>query len=207
MMKEEHINISVIMSTRGRPQYLKLALFSIFVLAKNPQKIEVMIKADEDDSDTINICKNDPFFKEYNIRVFIGPRLGYKNLWVSSMQLEKKTKGVIIHPFGDDTIITKLHWDDILLQYSEKEVMIGSRYSFAVTRKLWEKERIVKEWFRRTSYDTAMEGWAKHHDKLVNMNPWYHTIKLTDQTNLEGRGRGWELKDYKLAEQKIIELI
>lgn len=114
--------VSFLIPTRKRPNNLITAVTSVFETARNPDDVEVVIYADSDDHETIEILKAHPLFTDgkYNINAYVGPRPpgAYAGIHTAYNAIFEKSVGEFVVSFNDDTILLTENWDDVLQKYS-----------------------------------------------------------------------------------------
>ncbi len=119
--------VSVFIVTRKRAKSLIQALDSLISLSHNQSSIEFVIKADEDDLDTINIVRNTQTkFPFLNFKLIITPRgKGYAEMhnWLNIMA--KEASGDWIFIFNDDARMKSDRWDEILLNVYGQPAWFG----------------------------------------------------------------------------------
>jgi len=206
------MNCSVIISSRGRKEKLEYHLHKLYSLAKYPELVETFIRVDDDDSDTINSFTSS-FCGEYRkyIRMYSGPRVGFKYLWLLFSQLAEKSTGDLLLPFGDDCNPCFKEWDDFLLQYKDKALVVGWRARMAFTRLAFNQYEEVR---------TAGHSVKGRYGEDVNLmffaieNNFFHRIKRLyrkdqplDQIQQEGRSGGWKLKDLSILDNLTLREI
>lgn len=102
------MRFSVFLNSRGRPEWLKNALDSVYSNCKNPDQLESLIRVDDDDHETISLLKT---LTHPNLRYFIGPRPN--NLIKSYNELVSQAKGQYLFVFNDDVQLLTPNWDEI----------------------------------------------------------------------------------------------
>lgn len=105
--------VSVLIPSRGRPKSLLEAIDSLYSLAKNTNLIELILKLDSDDKETISVVTSLPL----PIKTIISPRgNGYWDMhhWVNDMCAI--SKGDWLYLFNDDARMTTQDWDQLLLR-------------------------------------------------------------------------------------------
>jgi glycosyltransferase involved in cell wall biosynthesis len=107
------MNFSIILNSRGRPHYLMSLLDSIFSKAKTPDLIEVLIKLDDDDHETINTIGLLEMINP-NLKIIISPRPA--NLHVTINELAAISTGDFLFVINDDVIFNTEDWDSIILE-------------------------------------------------------------------------------------------
>ena len=68
------------MPCRGKPEMTATNLLSLLESAKNPEEIEVFVRFDEDDKETIKFFSNMEFLRDYDIHICTGVRHGYEHM-------------------------------------------------------------------------------------------------------------------------------
>ena len=107
------MNFSIILNSRGRPYYLTSLLESIFSKAKEPDLIEVLVKVDDDDRETINtISVLETLYP--NLKIIISPRP--KNLHVTINELASVSTGDFLFVINDDVLFNTDNWDSIIIK-------------------------------------------------------------------------------------------
>jgi glycosyltransferase involved in cell wall biosynthesis len=108
--------ISVILATRGRLKYLIEALDSLIDKCSDLEKIEILIKVDDDDLETIEGLKS---YKNFDlIKVIISDRKkGYASLNEFYNELYEKSVGDFIFCMNDDATVETYNWDKLIEPY------------------------------------------------------------------------------------------
>lgn len=199
-----NIDISVSLISRKRHNLLKNAINSLYSKAVDTSRIEFLIRIDEDDSETIFMFKNDPFFKKIeNIKIFIDPRIGYENIWRILEYFFGIARGDIFVPFADDCVLTLKNWDKIFLQYKDKSVGLGYRSRLILTKKIINENDYIRKWTENTrNADTKIARLLKKENKYIRISSWYNKVNQTpwDETKIEGSIGQWRLKDLSILD-------
>lgn len=121
--------ISILMPSRGRPESLRDALRNITETCNDPNLVEILIRLDDDDTETLEI--KDSLVKEcvpINLRIIVGPRGGgYKTFHVLINELAASAKGDFLFLFNDDARIKTERWDQLILKERERMSIIQTR--------------------------------------------------------------------------------
>ena len=146
MNTNQEINISVILPSRERPKLLHRVLVSFDLYANFPNDIEYLIWLDDDDdneNENIEVIKK---LKKriQNMRYFVCPRIGHRNVWFMFENLIKVSKGKIIFPVADDYFMRMLNWDMYMCRYIEETAFIGWRTRFGFTKKLLDECNVIE---------------------------------------------------------------
>ena len=205
----DKIEISVFGASRGRTKLLKTSILNLYGLAKYPEKIEYLLRVDDDDKETIDFLLEDEELKIFrNLRIFIGPRVGYKYIYKTWVQLMRKCIGDIFLPFADDCGMILKEWDDILYPYKgEEAVIIFFRKRMAFTKIAYEKHKIISEWANRTMYtDSIIYKYSINNNICVKEKKIWERYQPDDFLFKESHG-GWELEDLTILDNlPLIEL-
>jgi Glycosyl transferase family 2 len=107
--------ISVVLASRGRAALLDESIRSLLGQAVEPDRIEVLVKIDEDDPGTHEyLVKTWPRMHS-PVRWFVGPRGGgYLNLHVAYNMLAAEARGEWIFVWNDDSMVRTQGWDALI---------------------------------------------------------------------------------------------
>lgn len=105
------VKISLLLPTRGRPEKLKKFLDSACVLAKKPERIQVILYVDEDDLTTLSFE-----YKNLETKKLIGPRntMGFYNT-----ACLKSSDGELVVLVNDDVVIQTKNWDEKIAEFHD----------------------------------------------------------------------------------------
>ena len=103
--------VSVLIPTRGRPEKLKQAISSVRDTALNPQRIEFLLRVDDDDEATLGVLDT----LGPDVKALIGPRgQGYLDIHHHLHAMTQQAKGRWLFVFNDDSIMMTKQWDKFL---------------------------------------------------------------------------------------------
>jgi len=111
-----NILVSFLIVSRGRFEGLLKAIGSIINTASNTQRIEILIRLDEDDVMSLSRLEELPKDKII-IKTFIGEKYGYEFLHKYVNELCLQANGEFFAWFNDDCVIKSKGWDDIISKY------------------------------------------------------------------------------------------
>jgi hypothetical protein len=191
---------SVVIPSRGRPEYLKKCIAWANKLANQPDEVEYVVRIDEDDTETIKMFQKDSFFQTLdNLKVYIGPRVGYQNLWRLFKRLIELSTGDIIFPLSDDLHIKSKGWDDKFYQYKDKNVIAGCFARIVLTRKAIKEHEYIRNWTGNT-IRAGENIWRYARDRgfYIQRSNWFHKVDRTPTNEFYDR---WELEDESLLEK------
>ena len=108
--------VSMLLPCRGRYEGTRQSLESL-KLATDPSRIEVLVRADDDDPQTAEIMKEEwPFVT----KTFVGPRgNGYADLHHMYNQLAAEAAGTFLFLWNNDAVIQTPGWDDKLVPFDD----------------------------------------------------------------------------------------
>jgi len=115
--------ISVILPSRGRVELLIETVNSIINKCDDVNNIEILIKVDDDDIETINKLKT---YEKFDLitMVISSRRKGYASLNEFYNELYEKSSGEFIFCANDDMTIQTDKWDTLVKPYSGKFVCL-----------------------------------------------------------------------------------
>lgn len=108
--------VSVLLPTRGRPEMLCHALDSLFSLSVNKDKIEYLLKIDDDDEATLRMVERLIRVPTIPVRVYSSSRgRGYPDVhtWLNFLAGEAKGDWLLV--WNDDALMRTEAWDHVLL--------------------------------------------------------------------------------------------
>lgn len=124
MPPDNPIDISILLPTRGRPKPLEQCLRTLLDQAKRPDRIEVMLAFDNDDTDNIKYFVDviqpylDDIGVEYNAIQF--ERLGYTRLNEYLNELARHSQGSWLFFWNDDAVMKTPHWDQVICDHGQE---------------------------------------------------------------------------------------
>jgi hypothetical protein len=135
---EKPKTVSVLMNTRKRFSELKESVDSLLSNAKNPESVEIVVRADDDDTDTLGRLNELP------IKTLVGKRVGYGRAHESFMDMTQQSNGEFLLVWSDDFLMETRHWDayfqehrgDICIIYTNRELTSAIHRAIPL---VWEK--------------------------------------------------------------------
>lgn len=122
--------ISIILNSRGRVNRLQELFNSIVKTTHDYSNIELLIRIDEDDQDTIQFSKINIY--PFKIKYFIGKRPD--NLSKSHNELASECIGDYIFVLNDDVDILTKNWDLEIEKVPSNEIWLLSVYDSSVDK-------------------------------------------------------------------------
>jgi len=202
-----NINFSFVLASRNRPLHLKHSISCIYDNAQFPDNVEILIRFDDDNQLSLDFYKTDDIFRKYkNIRVFVGPRLGWAHNRTIYTRLCTMTKGDFIFHWADDNYMFKKDWDAFLLQFKGQTAVIGYRSRCVITRQAYDKYQYIRECgmghiVGGFLYDAQIKRCAARDQIYIGIEKLWHTKKnMKDTTRMDGAYGGWVLNDLSLLD-------
>ena len=118
--------ISIIIPTRLRVHLIEKALNSIVETVNLRDRIEVLIRFDDDDTDSIVKFLQLEVLQQLDVRVFVGPRHRYLHLNDYFNELCKYSIGDFIFAIADDCVIKTMNWDNLIESFSGQAIVLRS---------------------------------------------------------------------------------
>lgn len=126
-MKKYKYLIGIMIPTRKRTKLLKECLDSIIAKTQDKSLVEILIRTDNDDPETLELCKlydDAPI----EIKILTGDRKnGYGSLHEYYNSLAKISESEFLMVFNDDVEMLTEGWEQYYKQFSEKNYIIGLR--------------------------------------------------------------------------------
>ena len=110
--------VSVLLPTRGRPELMLRAVSSIIATATNPERVQILLKIDNDDINTYQKAYAELELITSHYKVIYSPRgLGYANLHTHVNDLSAIADGEYLFLWNDDALLLTSEWDEILEEH------------------------------------------------------------------------------------------
>jgi len=171
---------------------LKRALESLYSKCSKPEAIEVILRIDEDDLETIDFVKT---LSYSNLKTIIGDRLGgYASIHLFTNEMCKIAQGKLIFCYSDDSEMLTDNWDNYLYPYLNTICILKLQHVFnhnlssliylVVNRKVFE---ILGHLSLNAHTDTWMEmiGPRSGIYGVVNDISVRHYVAIGDQTEMD----------------------
>jgi len=134
---KKKLTVSFLIPTRGRLQMLIDAIRSIKENASPEVQVEILVRIDEDDHETL--AGRDRIQGE----IIVGPRwCGYESVTMFINDMAAKSRGDWIVPWNDDAFMMTDQWDKLLSPVDDVKILwFRASYEWAfpvVNRKLYE---------------------------------------------------------------------
>ena len=123
-----NIDISVLLPVRARPIPMDQCLHTLIDTAASPERIEVLIAFDDDDTDTIEYFVDviAPYLdsKGVTYSAMQFKRLGYLRLNEYLNELAAHSTGSWIFFWNDDAVMTTQGWDDVIRDHNDRFALL-----------------------------------------------------------------------------------
>ena len=123
-----NIDISVLLPVRARPIPMEQCLHTLIDTATSPNRIEILIAFDDDDTDTIEYFMDviAPYLdsKGVTYSAMQFKRLGYIRLNEYLNKLANHSTGSWIFFWNDDAVMTTTGWDDVIREYNDRFALL-----------------------------------------------------------------------------------
>lgn len=115
--------ISIMLVTRGRLQGMIETIDSLIDNCKDKSKVELLIKLDPDDTESVNHCTT-KLRDDVDSEVVIEPRgRGYYDMNVHYNHLWPRTKGQLLSFMSDDMMCETYGWDELIEPYAKQRLV------------------------------------------------------------------------------------
>jgi autotransporter strand-loop-strand O-heptosyltransferase len=112
-----HRQISILVVHRGDLTGLLDTVETVFNLSKYKDKVEMLIRLDDDEEASYNSLVNNKFINSYNIKIYSGDRYGFINMHKYWNEIAGLAVGDILIPWGDGLQMLDYGWDEDLYQH------------------------------------------------------------------------------------------
>lgn len=119
------MKVSVLVPTRGRVNALMTAIRSLLDNFSNENSIEILLRFDDDDLDTVEKVKKQ-IGGEERIHFCVGHKYGYTGIHLYMNELSASARGDWLMLFNDDAIMETKNWDKEIEKYNGQIVFIDT---------------------------------------------------------------------------------
>ena len=223
--------ISVLIPTRKRVRMLDRLLHSIWNMSSSEDAVEVLLRCDEDDRETIDYLEGIKS-QNHNLQVLVGPRKdGYKSIPSYMNDMAAVAKGNILMCCNDDVIFRTKNWDriveNIAVHYTDGIFDIG--VNSILNAQFFVFSIVSRQWFDIVGYliNTRILWWGKFFKDISDAfgrSPYVPEIVVehdwagyySDVTNAEAQkwlseivldASGWRDEYQRLHDKAVAEVI
>jgi|LakMenEpi03Aug12_release.lakeMendotaPanAssembly.Ray.scaffolds.fasta_scaffold66348_3 hypothetical protein len=120
--------ISIQIPTRQRSHHMINVINNILDKVSDPNNIEILLRMDDDDMDSVNIIKNTfPQHIGHLIKILVGNRGGgYYDLPKFHYELSEQSAGEWIFLYNDDVIMDTKNFDLFILENHNQKIILQS---------------------------------------------------------------------------------
>ena len=200
--------IAILLPSRNRPDYLRKSIASLLDNATHPERVEIMLRFDDDDpslAEEVNDCKN--------YRVYIGPRLGYRRIFEHFNEMCRDSRADWLMMWNDDTEILTKGWDELICQAPPHVVQFLRRDIFddADTTLPVTGLSVFDAMGGHLSLQTHADEWignvAKDSGVLLRRNDIvFHHHRLQDETGRE-RDMNYDTDGFSTPEMRALRKV
>jgi len=117
--------VSILCPSRGRIDLIKKTIDSVYNNAKDPSRIEFLIRLDSDDTVALSRISEITNYK-LDTFVIVGERFrGYGDLHIFVNEMCALSRGEFIFLFNDDSEIVSKDWEESLIKYRNQTVILN----------------------------------------------------------------------------------
>mgnify|MGYP003870282443 CR=1 FL=1 len=198
--------ISVLLPTRGRTAALLKSIQSLIETASNPQRVEILLGIDEDDTDLPVYLKEHvaPYLKEHAVecKANIFKPLGYENLHTYVNTLAQSATGEWIFFWNDDGVMLTEGWDDVIESYNGQFKLLAPKdnhngHPYAIFPIL------PRDWFQlmdHLSQNAQNDAWLSHIAYMLDIFERIDVEFLHDRADITGNNDDQTFKNRKYME-------
>lgn len=122
------MRISLLVPTRGRPNWMNSVWQTAYDTCKNKNNLEICYYIDEDDWDSqLTVERLEDRFSDNSIKYIIGPRCIHPDMY---NRLGTIASGSVVWIGGDDIFFLTLNWDETITEiydrFEDQIILIGT---------------------------------------------------------------------------------
>ncbi len=181
--------VSILLPTRKRVSLLCESVDSLFSLAIDHSRLELIVKVDDDDKETIKVVSEWAARPKSPVRMIVSPRgNGYHDmhLWVNEMS--KMARGDWLIVWNDDAKMVTGAWDEILSQVqitkgewhgvTDVACLVLVTSEFVMSTAFFFLRRKVVELLGRFSYTPHVDTWTTSMMRMVGSCLYVNYIQV-----------------------------
>ena len=198
-------DISVLLATRGRTEQLGRSVRSLFELADNPSRIQIVLAFDKDDIKGLSYFDKVlmPWLVKHQIAytALSFTRMGYTNLhrYTNAMCTKATGKWMII--WNDDAVMESKGWDSSITAYDGQFKLLAFDTHNAHPYSIF--PIIPREWYDLLGYlspHPTQDGWVSQQAYMLDIMERTSIKVLHDRHDLTGNN-----KDDTFEERRMLE--
>lgn len=205
-MASNQTTISILLPTRGRKEVLKNSLTSLFDNAKYPNRLELLLGLDEDDTETTEYIKSDiaPYLRSKGVecRASIFKPLGYENLHTYVNTLAGASQGDWLFFWNDDAIMNSKDWDEMIYEYDGEFKLLAptdnhNGHPYAIF------PIVPRDWFMlidHLSQNAQNDAWLSHIAYMLDIFERTEVNVTHDRADITGNNNDTTFENRKYME-------
>jgi len=194
--------ISVLLPSRKRFELLKKTIDSFIKNTSDLSKIEILVRLDYDDAETISKIPELQHDK-VDIVVIVGERFGgYKGLHILVNELCAISRGEFNLLFNDDATLESQGWDKIVERYSGKTVVLnpGTRDNADWLNTFPIVSRKIFETLNHYALQTHNDTWIQEISRSIGIEVPANEIYIKHDRYDKTKNNGDEIWDQRTAQ-------
>jgi len=198
--------ISVLLPTRGRTDQLFTSLKTLIDTASNPERIEILLGIDEDDTEIKSYLQDTvaPYLKEKMVecRASVFQPLGYENLHTYVNTLAGNATGEWLFFWNDDALMLSENWDSEIEKYNGQFKLLAPKdnhngHPYAIL------PIVPIDWFKlvdHLSLNAQNDAWLSHIAYMLDIFERIDVEFLHDRADITGNNDDETFKNRKYME-------
>lgn len=202
---ETKYNISVLLATRGRTDQLGRSVRSLFELANDPAKIEIVFAFDKDDTPGLTYFTSNlkPWMDERKIAytALSFTRMGYTNLHKYTNAMAPKATGKWMIIWNDDAVMEEQGWDTTIMTYDGQFKLLAFDTHNAHPYSIF--PIMPREWYDLLGYlspHPSQDAWVSQQAYMLDIMERTTIKVLHDRHDLTGNN-----EDDTFEERRMLE--
>ena len=198
-------DISILLATRGRTESLGRCVQSLFDLADNSMKIQLMLGFDKDDAKGLTYFDRKllPWLTKNQITytAFSFTRMGYENLHKYNNAMCTKSNANWFLIWNDDAVMETKGWDSVINSYTGQFKLLAvdthNQHPYSIF------PVVPREWYDLLGYISphqAQDGWVSQQAYLLDIFERIPVKVLHDRYDLTGNNKDQTFDERKMHE-------
>jgi hypothetical protein len=198
-------DISILLATRGRTEPLGKSVQSLFDLADNPMKIQLMLGFDKDDTKGLTYFDRtlQPWLvkKQIAYTAFSFTRMGYENLHKYNNAMCTKSNANWLMIWNDDATMETKGWDTTINSYTGQFKLLAFDTHNAHPYSIF--PIVPQEWYDLLGYISphqAQDAWVSQQAYMLDILERIPVKVLHDRYDLTGNNKDQTFDERKMHE-------
>lgn len=200
-------DISVLLPTRGRGQALGRSIRSLFELAENPSKIQLILGFDKDDTAGLDYWQQElqPWMDQqgHNYIAMKFDPMGYTRLHIYNNKMASYAQGRWFILWNDDAIVETQGWDTEIMKYGDDFKLLAFRTHQDHPYSIF--PIMPRKWYDLIGYISphpTQDGWVSQQAYLLNILERIPVWVKHDRYDLTGNNLDETFKGRQMLEGK-----